>query len=243
MSAPTAAAPRAATRILSFDVGLRHLAYAVLSVSDAAEGVGGAPGRQLALDRWGVLDIAAAAEEERRRSRGTPASDALTTALVTVLDREFYDPGAVSYDHVLIENQPSRKNPSMKAIQVAIHTYFATLRLYAGCVGQVRLVSATQKLLPMATAASAAPSPSAAPPAVLLAGAAYRERKARSIEMCRRFLAEDLRDEAASAQLAAARKKDDLCDALLQAVWFVSTLSEGEVPKKGVRAPGKGSKK
>ncbi len=196
-------------RVLSFDVGLRHLAYADV-VQAGADG-------SLSLERWGVIDVTGGARM---------APDALTTALVEALDADFYDPGSVHYDHVLIENQPSRKNPAMKAVQVAIHAYFATLRLHTGCVGVVRPVSASQKLGVALSAELGLQPPVAQEPAqqVKTAGAAYRERKARSVELCRLVIASVLSPASAAVAeetLRAAKKKDDLSDALLQAVWFL----------------------
>lgn len=216
----------AKTRILSFDVGLKNLAYAVLVIPE------GGPEGWPRLERWGILDIATETVAKMKSPRGTkpvPAmskNEAQTTALVEILDREFYDPFEdVRYDHVLIENQPSRKNPTMKSVQVAIHTYFATLRLYMGAVGQVHLISASQKLASASGASGA--SGASSKEDVKSAGASYRARKAQSVELCRRCLREDLKDEVALAQLDAARKKDDLCDAFLQAMAF---LKKGAPP-------------
>ena len=176
-------------RVLSFDVGLRHLAYAILLVDD------GEP----RLERWGVIDVMEGLE-------GNKSRDAITNAIVATLDREFYtvDP---QYDDVLIENQPARKNPEMKSIQTAIHTYFATLRMYIGCVGQIHLVSARRKLQGEDASKKAS----------------YRERKALSVELGKKALVEmggDVAD-AAIEQLNRTKKKDDLCDALLQGLEWI----------------------
>jgi hypothetical protein len=220
-------------RLLSFDVGLRHLAYVDLTTVDppdvSATSATSATSEPVELvrsiERWGVLDVAAAAARNGNGSK-VPAAEAMTAALIEVLDNEFYDPAAAHYDVVLVENQPSRKNPAMKSVQVAILAYFATLRLHTGCVGEVRLMSASRKLAdapaPAADgAASAAGEPSA--------GAAYRARKALSIARCRSFLVDRLHDARALAILDAAKKKDDLADALLQALAYL------EVPKKAKR--------
>ena len=210
-------------RVLSFDVGLRHLAYAEITsapegVTSAPEGVTSAPeggGGRASVGRWGVIDV----------TKGAKMSpDALTAALVEALDVEFFDPGRVRFDVVLIENQPSRKNPAMKAVQTAMHAYFATVRLHAPeFVGEVRPVSAKQKL--SGDAASALQTGD---------GASYRARKARSVELCRHALAEEVcEDERVKGILRDAKKKDDLSDALLQGLWYLRTLQTTRKGKKG----------
>jgi len=216
-------------RLLSFDVGLKHLAYAQVFVSEEQDEPGQ---RKQTLERWGVIDVFADAgasaaaslqdETKKPKKKKPPAPEALTTALVEALDRHFYDDPSRRYDHVLIENQPSQKNPAMKAVQVAIHTYFATLRLYADCVGKVVLVSARRKLEGDDEHQQQHQQQPRGPPKS--AGAAYRERKARSVQLCRALLQGEMNDAAALSQLDGAKKKDDLCDALLQASWFAKSI-------------------
>lgn len=192
------------TRILSFDVGLRHLAYAILSVDGHSVE---SNEKKIGLERWGVVDVMEGVEE------GNKSRDALTAAIVHTLDREFYNLGLPEgeepqYDHVLIENQPARKNPEMKCVQTAIHTYFATLRMYLGCVGEIHLVSAKRKLQGEEAGKKAS----------------YRQRKALSVELGKKVLAE-MGADAALVQLASIKKKDDLCDALLQGIeWLAPPL-------------------
>lgn len=198
-----------ARRVVSFDVGLKNLAFVVLSVADG--------GSIDAIERWGVIDVTAALPAKGKPAKGKPTSEALTTAIVESLDAEFFDP-ARKIDSVLVENQPSRKNPAMKAVQVAIVAYFATVRLHCACVGEIRLIGATRKLQ------GAAPTD-------------YKQRKAMSVAACRSELTVgSLRDaEGASAALAtleSAKKKDDLADAMLQALAYLRGP-----PRPGRRRP------
>lgn len=192
-------------RVLSFDVGLRHLAFCDLTVDgpDAYR-----------IHRWEVVDV-----DAEGGGRGPEA-------ILQCLDARFYDPAdGPHYDLVLVENQPGRTNPAMKAVQATLCTYFNVLRMYVGAVGEVRSVSATRKL----KMRHAPPSPElACPDAVAEAcasgkgkkeqRAAYRARKAESIRLCEHYLEQIIHAPDRLAQLRASRKKDDLADCLLQAL-------------------------
>ena len=215
--------PQTPRRLLSFDVGLKHLAYADVSY--------GVDGRVRAIERWGVIDVTAALPCPGKKKQG---AEALIAALIESLDVAFYDPVRVHYDAVLVENQPSRKNPAMKSVQVAIVSYFSTVRLHCGCVDEIRLISAIRKLQgtpPTGTATktvAATATPAATTSTTSTASAEYRQRKALSVSSCRRALVDDdgiLRhaagSDAALKTLDAAKKKDDLADAMLQALAYL----------------------
>lgn len=152
---------------------------------------------------------------------GAATAATCPAALVRALDAEFLDPDA-RYDAVLIENQPAVKNPMMKTVQVVLHTYFEVLKHYVSAVGEVRLVSATRKgrmtFAPPAVAPAGVNTEGGTTKPT--AGAAYRERKAESVRTCTHYLRHVLCDDERLAQLTSSKKKDDLSDSLLQALWF-----------------------
>lgn len=194
-------------RLLSFDVGIIHLAYAELIVGGPSV---------YKLDRWDVLDVTDGAGMPKKN-----AIDVLSQQLLDALDREFNDPSVI-YDTVLIENQPANKNPLMKSVQMIIFTYFNCLRLYVGNVGSVRLVSATRKLS-MRHSAEPVPAPASSPPPplpVLSASEQYKTRKATAVRLASHYLTEIMHDPVMAAVLKSSKKKDDLSDCLLQALWF-----------------------
>lgn len=188
--------------IVSFDVGMRNLAFAAIRVDDETRAVG--------IARWELIDLADYESSEDNQT--------IVPAVIRALDDADLSDGV---DLVLIENQPCMKNPKMKTVQVAIHAFFECMRHYQGGGGGVRLVNPSNKVGH---------------------GGKYSDRKRAAIARCREFLERELVDggeglmsrSAALEVFGKAKKKDDLADALLQALWYVSTVMTPKRP----RAPG-----
>jgi len=182
--------------IASFDVGMKNLAYAVVHVN-AEGGVG--------IVRWAMIDLGEYMENEK---------ESLVPAVIRALD----DADLMGMDVVLIENQPCMKNPRMKTVQVAIHAFFESMRHYVGpelgVRKSIRLVNPSNKVG---------------------RGGKYSDRKREAIARCKEFLERSLVDDTSTSTtllsrsaalkiLESAKKKDDLADAFLQALWFISKL-------------------
>lgn len=104
-------------RVLSFDVGIRNLAYC--HTSDGT------------IEDWGVLNV-------QGKDLGHVAN-----AVVNTLDQHF---AGVAFDQVLIENQPVMKNPTMKSVQMLIYSYFVMCREVGMVpIGEIRLIAASRK--------------------------------------------------------------------------------------------------
>lgn len=220
-------------RILSFDVGVRNLAFIDVSYEPSAStSPGGGPlgvAGTFKVHRWEVIDVMDGAPA-RPAHPGASAHDTLARALVSVLDHHFMDPANLRYDHVLIENQPCNHNPAMKSVQMILFTFFHMLRHYAGCVDNVRLVSATRKLQlahgapagEHADADATVVSPQVKP--------TYKDRKREAVRLCEHYLGHVFPAETREAWLGvfrAHKKKDDLSDAAMQAVWFAESSEKG----------------
>ncbi len=202
-------------RVLSFDVGIRHLAFAELEAKPSPLSTDGAGAtlRPLAvrLVRWENIDL----------GPGVRGAD-VPEAVVDALEQRFLDVDASPFDVVLIENQPAFKNPTMKSVQVALHTFFALLgRCVPGAVHAVRLVSASAK------AKVREGGEEEAGPRKGLASSRYRDRKGAAVQACVHYLEHVLCDEARLACMLAHAKQDDLSDCLLQAVWFLEHSAPG----------------
>jgi hypothetical protein len=206
---------------------------------DAAGLVREAPRRLLSIDvgvrNMGVCELCWGGETEGCSigAWGTvalgsgPGSGCLVDAAVTAA-RELLGEGA--WDAVVIENQPCLKNPRMKTVQVALHAY-------------ARSVGAPVVLAPASCKCSLASRMIGEPPVAAGARGAYGRRKRAVVAAARRWVSERLPREL--PRLESSRKKDDMCDALVQGLWHLERSGEicvalsNEGPGDRERAPGR----
>ena len=131
-------------------------------------------------------------------------------------------PELLQVDEVLIENQPSLKNPSMKAIADTLYAYF----LCRGLVDKSVTNSTIQAIRYMSPSNKARLVPEFQAKLKEIKGAAakkYKLTKDFSIKHSQTLLQDD---PTTLDWLNSNKKKDDLCDALLQLCYYVSTLSD-----------------
>lgn len=91
-------------KLLSFDVGMKNLAFCLLDENHT-------------IYQWGVINVL----EEATTKKIDP--DILTHLVWDQLDKY---PGILEAEKVVIENQPSLKNPKMKTMQIIILSYFVS---------------------------------------------------------------------------------------------------------------------
>lgn len=206
--------------VVSFDIGIKNLAVAVLVAGDAAG--------DAELPIWRILPLV----EEGRNAKRARRED-LSVALFHHLDalvEEIQAAGHPTIHNVLIENQPSRINGSMKTIQTWIQAYFALRKHWMGEVDAVHLVSAAHKTqgheraMEDATVADVAAAPRATK------SAAYAYNKKLAVALARYYIAGDATLATAFASNA---KRDDLADAALQAVAWLRKRGVDVVRLKG----------
>jgi hypothetical protein len=184
--------------VVSFDIGVKNLAVAVVAV--------GAEGAVVAhMAAWRVVSLAEAGR------KAMPRPEVLCERLFAHLDalwEELLQHGAPAT--VLIENQPSKG--VMKTMQSWIQSYFMLRKRWSAApVDAVLLVSAVHKLRGHDhTAPELLPLPAGAP-----RSAAYAYNKKLGVALARRYIAEDAELQALFEGQA---KRDDLADALLQAL-------------------------
>lgn len=109
---------------------------------------------------------------------------------------------------VLIENQPVFKAPTMKSIQIMIYSYFKLLDVHGQCNNRVILVSATKKNKYMKGAGYP------------IAPKDYKSNKKNSVKCVEDWLEKN--QKSWFSVLQHHKKKDDLCDALLQIIVHIA---------------------
>jgi len=200
---------------VSFDIGVKNLACCVLALErdpaarGAAAGAGAGAGSGPESARvlfWKVFSLAA--EKER-----IPSVNELAGRLFALMDKfvaELESVGGVAtMDMVLLENQPSRLNGAMKSLQMMIYSYFQLRRHWEGRALAVQMVSAGKKTqghdCEIATPESCGYKPKKG----------YALNKWNAVQIAQAYIRGDAELE---RLFAGHKKKDDLSDALCQAL-------------------------
>ena len=109
-------------------------------------------------------------------------------------------------DYVLIENQPSRINGAMKTIQMIIYSYFQYKKYKENQITDVLLISANRKTVDHPYEINMEECKS---------NNKYSQRKWKSVQLTDKYIEQN---ESLKNILKTHKKKDDLCDAFLQAI-------------------------
>lgn len=96
-------------KVLSWDVGIYNLSYCILEKNKE--------NNEIKIIDWDIVNLVD--NEEMKKNR---------TLLFENIPRKLYEkPQLLNVDLVVIENQPSLKNPQMKSIQMILYSYFLIL--------------------------------------------------------------------------------------------------------------------
>lgn len=96
-------------RILSWDVGIYNLCYCILEKDDTTG--------ELRIIDWNIVNLV---DDEKMKKNKTLLFENIPKKLYCI-------PDLLDVDYVVIENQPSLKNPQMKSIQMILYSYFVIL--------------------------------------------------------------------------------------------------------------------
>tara|TARA_A100001015_G_scaffold239000_1_gene272175 strand:+ start:194 stop:871 length:678 start_codon:yes stop_codon:yes gene_type:complete len=223
-------------KILSFDIGIKNLAYCVID------------GDNLEILDWGILDLRTGkscdhitkgskscdkeatsivdghylctthkklAKYKSLKSKRVPKQDnpmlTLGKRLVEVLDSHDL---FLNVDAVLLENQPALKNPTMKSVQMMIYSFF----LIKGIANE----SSDIKTIVMINARNKLKAYQGSPISCDIKDK-YKRTKYLGIKYCELMIhANQEIDEKFHTLFETNKKKDDLADAYLQAIYYMT---------------------
>ena len=176
---------------LSFDIGVKNLAVAAIDT-------------EYKIHVWKVIALAETKEK-------IPGLNEISGRLFMALDELVgTDLEGCVIERVLLENQPSRLNGSMKSIQMMIYSYFQLRRHWEGLVADVLMVAASGKLKHHEYDPGV---PVVAPGRKPKTG--YELNKWKAIQIARHYIKDDA---TLVKHFETYKKMDDLSDALLQAI-------------------------
>lgn len=191
---------------ISFDIGVKNLAVCVLDHTDVIR----------ILD-WRIITLA----ESKKELKGI---DDIAERIYMEMDNimgTLKEQNISKIDYVLIENQPSNLNGVMKTIQHIIYCYFSLVKYWDKEVDNVVLVNASLKtknheFQPDVNVPTASPDAKKNPKG--FKREKYKLNKATSIAICNHYIKDDQK---LLEIFQHNKKKDDLCDACLQAVSYI----------------------
>jgi len=190
--------------LISFDIGMKNLAVCVMSGPFAKK----ADVKELVVWEWRLMPLVCEGEN-CKRMRLDVLSQRIFKELDTLMSG-LEERGCPRVAFVLIENQPSRINGSMKSIQMIIYSYFQYMRFKSGEHGikEIALVNARLKLQDH-------DMPKEFLPENANDERSYKRNKDESVVYAKYYVRED---DHLSNILKDIKKKDDICDAMLQGV-------------------------
>lgn len=185
-------------RIASFDVGIKNLSYCILEYDPSEDG-----SPEFNILHWEVISV--------NDSKNVPQT--CENVLSVLQEREQLN----LVNRVVIENQPVTKNPKMKTIQITIMTHFLMLKMREDTpINEVSLLNSATKLKAYK-----------GPKIEVDLKTAYSRRKKLAILYTKYELTNIETQQKWLDYLVSHKKKDDLSDSFLQALY----LLRKKVPK------------
>ena len=226
-------------KYLSFDVGIKNLAYCLLDSED------------LSINDWGILNISVDSVCEHqikgRQCENTAKKMIKDTGFrlctshckikqykdlkmktIPKLKNPMFElgksiikklnekPNFLHVDQVCIENQPALKNPTMKSVQMILYSYF----LMNGSMEDIQMMNARNKL-------KVYKGPYVICPYEDNKKNKYKINKYLAIKYCKYMIEENEKIDKKFHELYdSSKKKDDLSDAYLQGMFVLTKITK-----------------
>tara|TARA_B100000900_G_scaffold34843_2_gene26197 strand:+ start:2875 stop:3465 length:591 start_codon:yes stop_codon:yes gene_type:complete len=192
--------------ILSFDIGIKNLAYCILYKDLTINNE-----KNLIIHKWGIINIL----EDNEKCKDI-SLDEIGTRMYKRLQDEFLEENITE---VLLENQPVLKNPVMKSIQILIMGFFKYESVILGReIKLIKLINASNKLKLGKKLIQFNESED-----ILKIKSKYNRNKKLAILYTNYFLEKELYSDynKYSTLFNEHKKKDDLSDAFLQGLYYI----------------------
>lgn len=199
---------------ISFDIGIKNLALCILKKTD----------EEISILDWRIISLA----DKKKDIKGI---DDIAERIYMELDNivgYLKEKEINEINYVLIENQPSNLNGMMKTIQYIIYCYFSLLKYWDKIIENVVLVNASLKTKTHEYKPEIQIKMDETKNSKGFRRDKYKMNKQTSIEICKNYIKDD-------CDLCEIfdnnKKKDDLCDACLQAVAYIRHNDNDAVSK------------
>ncbi len=192
--------------ILSFDIGIKNLAYCILYKDLTINNE-----KNLIIHKWGIINIL----EDNEKCKDI-SLDEIGTRMYKRLQDEFLEENITE---VLLENQPVLKNPVMKSIQILIMGFFKYESVILGReIKLIKLINASNKLKLGKKLIQFNESED-----ILKIKSKYNRNKKLAILYTNYFLEKELYSDYNKyyTLFNEHKKKDDLSDAFLQGLYYI----------------------
>ncbi len=191
--------------ILSFDIGIKNLAYCILDKDED---------NKLRIIKWDIIKLL----EDNEKCKGFPL-DELTKRLYKQLNSHFY---SYNITKVLLENQPVLKNPVMKSVQMIVFSFFQYQAiLLAREINTIKLVNASNKLKVGKTFTEINNNED-----IIKIKSKYTRNKKFAIEYTYKILEDRIENfETLIEYFKENKKRDDLADAFLQGIYYIDFVN------------------
>jgi hypothetical protein len=224
--------------VISFDIGIKNLAVIHMIREDdpplnnpipvvADSEPQPPPPPRLRIMDWDVLNLVTDGQKVKAQSL-----DQTTRILYDMLEKRWAtwrvaaSAGGDKELVVLIENQPAMKNPIMKSIQMLVYGFFAYKNVISGVPLNIRLMSATCKLKLGKDLSLECNTKSKS---------TYIQNKKKAVAYTDYFLNRVCKSpESWSGVLTDRKKKDDVADCFLQALYFFQSPEAGDLYVDGI---------